>query len=482
MIGFEALLSYLLVGLFLFSCLLTGFKDIRRIKTLKDFALCSPGMSTTVLVATIYATHMGAGATLGLIEAINDIGIICAGTALIGVFHWKISNLIYCKNINKFAGCMSQPHIMKKLYGTSGLWVSNIVNILLSIGIIAIQVMVIGFVAQSFLHILNVPQDIGIWLAAGIVIIYSISGGVKAVIATDVGQVVLFLIVIAIVFILSIEKFAFQPDFFDSISANKLWITPYDWHSCLLTISLLVWKLLPCGEEAPFLQRMLISGSSKQLEKAFGYVALIDFIVIAAIASIAIMLLPSTGDTTLSKHGIFEMIRKTMHPVLIVIVMIGILAVAMSTADSWLNAAAVIIAHDIVKKVKYSYTDKQEVLIARLATLFLGIVATTLALSGKSVLSLLLLVENLYKPLIFIPIIAGFLGSACTEKDFKRSVVCALVGVALGAYLEEKLSFISLLFGLLGSAIGLWARKILRLHLPPKVKPESITARADKAL
>ncbi len=450
------------ICLYVIICLYFGFKGSGRIKNLKEFALGYKKISTAVLVATIYATHLGAGSTLGLIEQINNIGIVCAIIAILSVGRWYTTKAIVCKNINKFEGCLSQAHIMERLYGSFGFWISNVVNIISSVGYVAIQIVVIGFVAQYFY---GFSPRVGTLLGSIVVTAYAASGGIKAVILTDLVQAILFGIVLVVLFFLSAQQVTEQPDFLSLIPESKAWILPYDGHSTLLVIGLIVYALLPTGTDAPSIQRVLISGSTSQLRKTFSYVALVDFMVILTLALVSILLLPATGTGTLNKLDIFETIKNNMPAVIVPATILGIMAVTMSTADSWLNSSAVMIVHSIVKKQK-SLIGTQQVRLARLATIVLGSAAACMALSDDSVLSLLLITECLSTPLLFVPLAAGFLGYKCTEDDYKRSVVCAIIGVFIGGYIEGEFGFISLLFGLIGSTVGLAWKKKWRFRLP----------------
>ena len=49
-----------------------------------------------------------------------------------------------------------------------------------------------------------------------------------------------------------------------------------------------------------------------------------------------------------------------LPPIFIGFMVAGMLAVTMSTADSWLNSLSVTIAHDVIKNTYYNITEKQE--------------------------------------------------------------------------------------------------------------------------
>ncbi|MBS0236271.1 MAG: hypothetical protein JSS50_02905, partial [Proteobacteria bacterium] len=360
-------------------------------------------LSTPILVATIFATHLGAGATLGLIEQISNVGIICAILTMIGVIRWSITKAIFSSYITNFKGCISQATVMQKLYGNFGLWSSNISTLIISIGLIAGQVMVMGFVFQYFF---GLSSTWGIAISGAIITTYSTSGGIKAVILTDLLQMTLFCLIIAIVFWFAMERIMVEQNVLALLPQSKVWVIPHDWHSAMLVIGVMVYSIIPIGGDAPFIQRLLISGSPKQLKKTFSYVAILDLLVIFAISCIAVVLLPTVGDGSITKGEILSIVESTMHPVVVNGIALGLLAITMSTADSWLNAAAVTISHDIVKWFKPKLKDADDIRNARLATISLGLSASLLALYSSSLMSVILLANNFYHPIILIPIAA----------------------------------------------------------------------------
>jgi Na+/proline symporter len=64
-----------IVVFYLISTLFLGIYFGQNIKTLKDFAT-SGGYSTNVLLATLFATVIGGGSTLGIVTNVHRYGII----------------------------------------------------------------------------------------------------------------------------------------------------------------------------------------------------------------------------------------------------------------------------------------------------------------------------------------------------------------------------------------------------------------------
>ena len=63
----------------------------------------------------------------------------------------------------------------------------------------------------------------------------------------------------------------------------------------------------------------------------------------------------------------------------------GLLAVIMSTQDSYLNSTGVLVSHDIFKQIWPSITDKQELLIARVSCIAVALISTVMVFLAKGI-------------------------------------------------------------------------------------------------
>ncbi|MDF3048311.1 MAG: Na+/solute symporter [Candidatus Midichloriaceae bacterium] len=97
------------IVLYLFLCLVIGLYKANTIKTIREYTLGSGQISTTVLFFTVFATHIGAGSTVGTIEKLHTMGLIFAVAVLAEPLLWLITAKVFAKNIGLFreAGCMS---------------------------------------------------------------------------------------------------------------------------------------------------------------------------------------------------------------------------------------------------------------------------------------------------------------------------------------------------------------------------------------
>ncbi|MDJ1305198.1 MAG: hypothetical protein MRQ09_03030 [Candidatus Midichloria sp.] len=79
-----------------------------------------------------------------------------------------------------------------------------------------------------------------------------------------------------------------------------------------------------------------------------------------------------------------------------------------------------------------------------------------LAFFEKGIIELIWLVNNFWSPIIIIPLSAGFLKFRTNAKSFIASVIVAMIFTGVSGYIAGDLSTISLMWGTLGSTIGLF--------------------------
>lgn len=98
------------------------------------------------------------------------------------------------------------------------------------------------------------------------------------------------------------------------------------------------------------------------------------------------------------------------------LIIIGIMAMIMSTADSYLNSAAVLFSHDVCRPLGI-ISEQNELLWSRLFSTALGVIALIFTFSGASFLNLFLLGYSFYMIIVTVPFIMAILGFRSTTKS-----------------------------------------------------------------
>ncbi|WP_339042265.1 hypothetical protein [Candidatus Lariskella endosymbiont of Hedychridium roseum] len=135
----------------------------------------------------------------------------------------------------------------------------------------------------------------------------------------------------------------------------------------------------------------------------------------------------------------------------------------MSTADSWLNTSSVLIAHDIIGKI-IPLINKQALLMARTFTFLLCAFAIELAMYKKALIEIEWLACSFYDPLVIVPLTAGFLKFRTNSKSFIAALIIGVSFTAISGYKVGDLGTISLMCGMIGSAIGLFGMHYFQVY------------------
>ncbi|WP_165379605.1 sodium:solute symporter family transporter [Rickettsiales endosymbiont of Peranema trichophorum] len=453
----------LIVFFYLVACLVLGFYKVGTLKNIKEYTLGTGGFTNFALIATLFATYIGAASTTGTIEEVYNEGVLFIIIQAAEPIPWFIAAYVFGRNIEQFRGCISISDIMTRLYGAPGKWVTNVSSILLSLGVVTAQVTAIGYVSNALLGVSNLT---GVLVGFGIVTLYSIFGGIRSVVATDILQFIVFYIALPILCIISLQELGGLAVLAAKLPPSHLTLDFSGQKGVMFAALLFNYLCLPAVASGTFIQRFLMAQSSKQLTYSLIIVALMAFslnVIICLIGLVVRVKNPDLDSGTVFFH--FITTNPTLSTWMVGLIIAGILAAIMSTADSWLNTTAVLCAHDIAKTVLPNLTSKQELLIARLSTLTISVVSIFIALKVTAILSFLWFIWNFWDPLILMPLIVGFLRFRTNSFSFIISCIFAVLSIAVVAYFLGTLDLITSSAGMMGSCVGLFVGHYVQVYL-----------------
>ena len=324
----------------------------------------------------------------------------------------------------EFLGNLSIAEAMGDLYGNTVKLITSLIGVMSCIGAVAVQFKVSATILQL---LFNVSSFYAVLVAAIIVVLYSSLGGIKAVTFTDVVQIFTFAVIIPIISLVIWGTLDGPEEVFYSLSKNP----SFDYKQVfniynpqfLSSILLFLFFIIPTLEPAIF-QRIAMAKNTMQVKKSFALATLICLSISLVIAWIAVLLLaenPNLDPNSLLAH----IINKYSYPGLKGLIAIGIMAIIMSTADSYINSASVLLTNDICRPLNLSWAVNKELLLSRIFSIFVGILAFFLAFNTKSLLELTFLIWGSYMPIITVPLILAIL-------DFRSTSKAALIGMSFG--------------------------------------------------
>jgi Na+/proline symporter/signal transduction histidine kinase len=417
---------------FLVFNLAVGLFYSRGIKNIKEYAIGNRGFSTGAISATIAATWIGGGVLSQTITETYKNGLYFIIPALGDSLVLLVIGYFLAPRMGEFLGDLSIAESMNKLYGKTVKLITAFIAVMSCMGAIAAQFKVSAVILQL---LFDVSSFYGVLAAAVIVVIYSSIGGIKAVTFTDIIQIFTFAVVIPIVSLIIwgtlddsehvLEKLITNPTF-DYKQVFDIY-NPRFFDSLLLFL----FFIIPTLEPAIF-QRINMARDTSQVYKSFTIAAFICLLISLIIAWIGVLLWAKNPDLN-PNNLLAHIINDYSYPGLKGIIAIGVMAIIMSTADSYINSAAVLIANDIFS-FKFGNSRGTGLVLPRVIAVIVAIISFFLAFNTKSLLDLTFLIWGSYMPIITVPLILAILG-------FRSTPRAVLIGMAAGVITMAAFKF-----------------------------------------
>ena len=451
--------SAIFIG-FLVANIVLGLASSRGIKTIKEYAIGDRNFSTATIAATIVATWISGEFFYSSIAEAYDKGLLAIWVATGDALCLLSIGIFFAPRMGEFLGKLSIAEAMGDLFGQRIRVITAVAGFIGSVGLIAIQLKMAGFI---FEYALGLPSVYGIISATIIVTLYSALGGIKAVTFTDVIQFFTFgavIPLIAYVILTSIDNV--------DIITNTLTNNPlFDYKKAFNSSNpLLLWHLflfllfIIVGFNPAIFQRVAMAKDTRQVGKSFIIAAIVCFLFAVIINWIAVLTLainPSLNANDVIKYVIFNSPYVGLKGAML----IGVMAMIMSTVDSFINCTAVLIVHDFCKPLKIQFV-KDELLSARIVSLLIGISSLAISLyAGNNLQELLVITYSFYMPIVIIPFTMAVFGFRSSEKSVLLGIVAGIITVLVWDYVLEIKAANSTIFGILANLIILMSSHYL---------------------
>lgn len=417
-----------IVVAFLLINICAGIYHGRNIKSLKYYAIGNRIFSTNTITATIIASWIGAGFFTSVISETYHNGLWHIVARFGDFLTLWIVGVFFAPRIGEFFGKITVAEIMNDLYGAKIRTITAISAIALSIGYVAVQIKVFS---TLFSYFFGVPIGYAALIGSFVIIVYSSFGGILSVTFTDVIQLFTFGIFIPI-FAFFLWSIFGDPDAIMMIFNNN---PLFDYKAVFnhndpnfyISIALFTYFTLPALDPVTF-QRILMAKNIKQVRDSFVNASMICLLIgimgfIIAIISFAHN--PSINPDTLVMYVIDNYAFTGLKG----LTLIAIMAMGMSTADSYMNASSVIFVHDLCRPLGIINFIKDDLLLARLITLIIGISSIFLVLFSTDIFDLLLLAGNFYTPIVTVPLMLAIFGFRTTPRVVLAAMFSGFIAV-----------------------------------------------------
>lgn len=422
----------IVVGVYLAAILVIGLWSGRHQRSLTEYAVVNRSYGSLVIFGTMAASFIGGGFSLGVAEKVFVLGI----ASVIGLWGFSLKEIlvatIIAPRMNRFPDAISVGDIMVTNYGRIGKIITGIVGMILCAGIVGAQVGAIGYI---FNVLLGLERLWGIAIGCGIVIVYTTLSGMRGVVITDLFQFAILAIGIPLTLVFGIVHIGGFDTLFATVPAE--WVAiPGPNHSWLGIITLFL--VFAVGETLvpPYVQRLCLSRDVRKTARGtlFSGLFSIPFFAMAGMIGLVALAIDPTID---GNQALPHVATVALPPVLLGLVVAAVIAIVMSSADSFLNSASIAFVNDIVQPLRHRPLDEKASLkLARIATLVIGLLSVGFAVSIASILDILIYAYTYWAPVVLVPLVATILG---WRKGPAAFVSAAFVGLVVAVVWNDVL-------------------------------------------
>jgi SSS family solute:Na+ symporter len=402
-----------------------GRKASKQVDNQEKYFLAGKSVRFFPLMMTFVATQVGGGLVLGSADEAYKYGLsvllypLGMALGMIGLGLGLGARLAQYK-------VTTVAQILEVAYGSPLL--KKIASLLSIISLFMILIAQI-IASHKFLAAIGFSNNLLFILFWSIIIFYTVRGGLKAVISTDIAQAIVFSIVFFSCFTVVYFK-GLTPASFESFSFNSSKM-----------IGWLLMPLLYMFIEQDMAQRCFAGKSPKTVSRAAFWAGIVTLLVslipitFGMIAKTSGLVIPAGASTLMTA------IIQTTNPYLAALMGCAILAAIISTASSLINAISSNISQDfeIFKNLKT----------IQLMTLGLSIAAIIMAFYFNSVIDILIKSYGLFVSCLFIPIFIALFKKRCNFYSGLLSILFGMVGFCL--FSSE---LVSIAISLLGFVVG----------------------------
>ncbi len=434
--------DYLIVYVFLLVTLIVGWRAGRGVKDIRDYAIGNRAFGTAALVLTFLATEVGGQGVINIAGEIGTTGVIVMLTFLSFPISYIVQALWIAPKMERFPQCMTMGDIMGELYGRPSQVITGIFSFIITTCSSGAEVIMLGLASQA---LLGIDARIGMIVGGGVLTFYVVHGGIKSVTTTDVLQFLVLLVLLPVLAATALQHAGGIKEVLTHIPSAQLSLSNHPKFSYYLVLFLSFGVFHYNLIDPALIQRMLMAKSGQQLRYMFLTLAglfTVLFLIFLLLSTTGHQLYPTLAAADIVPH----MIQTLLPTGLRGIMMAGVIAVVMASADSYLHAAGLTLVHDVLKPLcAYRAIKLNEIRWVRYTTLLAGLVIIGLGLMrGDNPYELIFAYLEFSVPLLVFPFFAGILGLKPDSRAFYLSAAVTLSVFLLGKLLlpEQHVHFL----------------------------------------
>ncbi|NEX77885.1 sodium:solute symporter [Bacillus thermocopriae] len=438
------LLDTIVLLLYFGVLMIIGIIGIKMAKSEKDFLLAGSRLGYFSHVGCLAAVIIGGAATMGSTTLGYEFGI--SGFWFVSMMGFGIAALgIFV--VNKIGGyeVFTISQLLGKRFGEGTQLISAVVTAIYTLMIVVTQVIGMGNVIHVLLGWPVIPSMV---IGGGIVLFYTILGGMWSITLTDMIQFAVMTIgIFFIMFPYSIDSVGGLTALFQSVPESHHHITNIGWDRIFQYFLLYFFGLIVSQD---IWQRVFTARSQKVMKASAvsaGIYSILYGLALSIVGMCALVLLPNLGD---SQSAFTSLALEILPPGLLGLVLASICSALMSNASGAIFASATLITNDIIKVYGKKVRNDQEIIkTSRIVTLGLGVLSIIFSIWIQNILVALDMAYAILSGAIFAPLVIGLYWKRVTSQAAFYSIIASSLVIFTTFMIYGITSTLPIIYGLL---------------------------------
>lgn len=404
----------------------------RRVRSKSDYFLARGKLGPATVGFSFSATQMSGSSYMGAVGTEKLLGYNFSPAGVSSAAAPWFSYVLLGSRLRKIAGriqCVTIADILEaRFYSQAASLTATAIMLIAFIPMIAAQLKAAGNVFEV---LLGMPYLTGLFLFGGIVILYTVLGGMQAVAWTDLIQGIIMIAGFAILAPVAVSAaggFSEMHRQYGELNPGAISFLgkmPALW----VVSSFLVWGFFQIGGSPASVTRFMIPEDEKSLRRAMAYSVLFQSFIYVCATLIAIaggVLLPSLAEPDLT---VPTLVSALLPPIVGGVIVAAVLGATMSTIDSILLLAGSLVVQNIYVKGFGGKADAGRGLrLSRVTTLVIGGLALVVAIDPPAAIFWIVTIAfSLMASAFTFPFLLGLWWPRAT----KEGGIAGMVGGAL---------------------------------------------------
>ncbi|MDN4072491.1 sodium:solute symporter [Fictibacillus terranigra] len=428
------ILDTVIIFLYFAVLIAVGVIGSTKAKTTEEFALAGRNLGLFMYLGCLSAVILGGASTIGTAKLGYEFGIsgiwfvtmIGLGIILLGTF--------FIKRISKHK-VTTISELLGKKYKSEARLITAIVASIYTLMVAVTQVIGMGTIINV---LLGWNLTTSMLVGGGIVLFYTILGGMWSVTITDIIQFIVMTVgIFAIMLPMSIAKADGFGHLLSTLPESHLSLSTIGYQQIFQYFLLYTLGMVVSQD---IWQRVFTARTPSIAKKGSMYAGLYSIAYALAgsiIGMCAFIILPNI-DNTQNTFAILAL--KILPSGILGLVLASVMSALMSTASGTLLASSTLITNDILRQYFIKdISDKKFLVLSRVTTLAAGLLAITFAVWIQDVLVALDVAYAILSGAIFVPVLLMLFWKKSTANAGFYSILASTI-VVIGGLLIEGIS------------------------------------------